>query len=51
MDKQRNGRNNRSTPPHGRRRGQARIYEQPALDDMPLNPKRSGYVLQLILQE
>ena len=26
-------------------------YEQPALDDIPLNPKRSGYVLQLILKQ
>ena len=27
-----------------------RTYEQPALNDLPLNPKRCGYVLQLILQ-
>jgi hypothetical protein len=50
MDKQSNGRNDRTTPRHGERRGQSRTYEQPDLDDMPLNPKRSGYVLQLILQ-
>jgi len=51
MDKQGNRHNDRSTPPHGQRRGPSRTYEQPALDDMPLNPKRSGYVLQLILKE
>ncbi len=51
MDKQGNRHNDRSTPSHGQRRGQSRTYEQPALDDMPLNPKRSGYVLQLILKE
>jgi len=51
MDKQGNRCNDRSTPRHGKGRGQSRTYEQPALDDMPLNPKRSGYVLQLILQE
>jgi integrase len=31
--------------------GRPRTYEQPALDDIPLNPRRSGYVLQLILQQ
>ena len=51
MDKQSNGQNDRSTPRHGKSRGQSRTYEQPALDDIPLNPKRSGYVLQLILQQ
>ena len=51
MDKQDNGRNDRSTPVHGKRRGQSRTYDQPALEDIPLNPKRSGYVLQLILQQ
>ena len=35
----------------GRPQGRRRTYEQPALDDIPLNPKRSGYVLQLILQQ
>ena len=50
MDKPCNKRNDRSAPAPGKRRGQSRTYEQPALDDMPLNPKRSGYVLQLILQ-
>jgi hypothetical protein len=29
--------------------GRSRTYEQPALADTPLNPKRSCYVLQLIL--
>jgi hypothetical protein len=51
MDKQSNGWNDRSTPRHGKRRGQSRTYEQTDLDDIPLNPKRSGYVLQLILQQ
>ena len=32
-------------------RNRPRTYEQPALDDIPLNPKRSGYVLQLILKQ
>ena len=32
-------------------RGRPRTYEQPTLDDLPLNPRRSGYVLQLILQQ
>jgi hypothetical protein len=31
--------------------GRPRTYEQPALADTPLNPRRSGYVLQLILQQ
>ena len=35
----------------GRPQGRQRTYDQPALDDIPLNPKRSGYVLQLILQQ
>ena len=51
MDKQSNGRNDRTTPRHGKRRERSRTYEQPALDDIPLSPKRSGYVLQLILQQ
>ena len=51
MDKPCNKRNDRSTPRHGKRRGQSRTYEQTDLDDIPLNPKRSGYVLQLILQQ
>lgn len=50
MDKQSNGRNDRSTPQHGKRRERSRTYEQTDMDDIPLNPKRSGYVLQLILQ-
>lgn len=33
------------------RPGRPRTYEQSALDDVPLNPKRSAYVLQLILQQ
>lgn len=34
------------------RRGEAlRTYEQPTLDEMPLNPKRCGHVLQVLLQE
>lgn len=40
--------------PHGprsRRDVPARTYEKPALDAVPLNPKRCGHVLQLILQE
>ena len=28
-----------------------RTYEQPSLDDIPLNPRRAGYVLNLILQQ
>lgn len=51
MDKQDNGRNNRSTPVHGKRLGQSRTYDQPALEDIPLNPRRSAYVLQLILRQ
>lgn len=51
MAKQDNGRNDRSTPVHGKRRGQSRTYDQPALEDFPLNPRRSGYVLRLILQQ
>lgn len=54
MDKQCSGeRRNRSpkmTAPGARQR-RPRTYEQPALDDIPLNPKRSGYVLQAILQQ
>ena len=34
----------------GDHRARPRTYEQPALDDTPLNPKRCRYVLQLILQ-
>ncbi len=51
MDKQNNGRNDRSTPVHGKRRGLSRTYDQPALENIPLNPRRSAYVLQLILQQ
>jgi hypothetical protein len=51
MDKQDNGRNDRSILVHGKRRGQSRTYNQPALQDIPLNPRRSGYVLQLILRQ
>jgi integrase len=35
---------------HEDRHDRPRTYEQPALDGIPLNPKRCGYVLQLILQ-
>jgi hypothetical protein len=31
--------------------GRPRTYEQPRLADTPLNPKRSAYVLQLVLQQ
>jgi hypothetical protein len=47
----------RSTPTPTRRRARAgpitrpRTYEQPALTDLPLNPRRSTYVLNLILQQ
>ena len=42
----------RSSPtPQGNHRNRPRTYEQPALDDIPLNPKRSGYVLQLVLKQ
>lgn len=40
--------------PHGPRHRHGdppRTYEQPELDAMPLNPRRSRYVLQLILQK
>ena len=40
----------RSTGRSGPQR-RPRTYEQPALADTPLNPKRSAYVLQLILQQ
>ncbi len=40
----------RSTSRSGPQR-RPRTYEQPALTDTPLNPKRSAYVLQLILQQ
>ena len=36
---------------YGSRPARPRTYEQPALNDIPLNPKRSAYVLQLILQQ
>ena len=39
------------TVAQGDHRGRPRTYEQPVLDDIPLNPKRYGYVLQLILQQ
>ena len=39
------------TAGHGSRPAQPRTYEQPSLNDIPLNPKRSAYVLQLILQQ
>ncbi len=53
MDKQRNTLlTHPNQPPHkGGPGGRPRTYEQPALDDIPLNPKRYGYVLQLILQK
>lgn len=51
MDKQDNGRTDRSTSVHGKRRGQSRTYDQPALEGIPLNPRRSSYVLQLILRQ
>lgn len=54
MDKQCTGEHrNRSlkTTAPGARPSRPRTYEQPALDDIPLNPKRSGYVLQAILQQ
>jgi integrase len=54
MDQQRGGEHrNRSpkTTAPGARESRPRTYDQPALDDIPLNPKRSGYVLQLILQQ
>lgn len=51
MDQQRiDEHRNRSLKTTARGQGQPRTYEQPALDDIPLNPKRSGYVLRLILQ-
>ena len=40
-----------SPTPQGNHRNRPRTYEQPALNDIPLNPKRSGYVLQLILKQ
>ena len=42
-----------STSPaqRGNIRNRPRTYEQPALSDIPLNPRRSGYVLQLILKQ
>ena len=54
MDKQRTDKHrNRSPKPTalGARQSRPRTYEQPALDDIPLNPKRCGYVLQLILRQ
>lgn len=54
MNKQHNGEHrNRSpkTPSPRARQGRLRTYDQPALDDIPLNPKRCGYVLQMILQQ
>ena len=33
-----------SQTPQGNHRNRPRTYEQPALDDIPLNPRRSGYV-------
>lgn len=54
MDKQRSGehpnRTTKTTAP-GPHQSRPRTYEQPALDDIPLNPKRSGYLLQLILRQ
>lgn len=54
MDKQCTGehknRSPKTTAPGARQSG-PRTYDQPALDDISLNPKRSGYVLQLILQQ
>ena len=34
-----------SPTPQGNNRNRPRTYEQPALGDVPLNPKRSGYVV------
>lgn len=54
MHKQRTGEHrNRSpkTAAPGTRPSRPRTYDQPALDDIPLNPKRGGYVLQLILRQ
>ncbi|HRD35367.1 MAG TPA: integrase domain-containing protein [Rhodocyclaceae bacterium] len=54
MDKQRSGEHQnrfpKTTAPNDRQR-RLRTYDQPALDNIPLNPKRCGYVLQLILQQ
>jgi integrase len=53
MDKQRTDElRNRSpkTTASSDHQNRPRTYEQPELDDIPLNPKRSGYVLRLILQ-
>ena len=46
-------RTNNSTSPaqRGDHRNRPRTYEQPALYDIPLNPRRNGYVLQLILKQ
>lgn len=54
MDKQRIGEHRDLAPKTiapGARQSRPRTYEQPALDDIPLNPKRCGYVLQAILQQ
>lgn len=37
--------------PRNRRHDPPRTYERPTLDAMPLSPRRSGYVLQLILKQ
>ncbi len=54
MDKQRSGEHRNRAPKTtaiGARQRRPRTYEQPALDNIPLSPKRCGYVLQLILQQ
>ena len=54
MNAHTNGRrtdNSTSPAQRGNHRSRPRTYEQPALDDIPLNPRRSGYVLQLILKQ
>ena len=57
MDKHRNERQNTQPahPTHHIRQGgpggRPRTYEQPALDDIALNPKRCRYVLDLVLQQ
>ena len=49
--KERHTDNSTSPAQRGNHRSRPRTYDQPALDDIPLNPKRSGYVLQLILKQ
>jgi len=40
-----------SPAPQGNHRNRPRTYEQPALDDIPMNPRRGGYVMKLILKQ